>query len=66
MGKLGRPRKPVDEKRKRKTDTQRHRREGERMAREHDEALNSSTLWNVSIAADSARQREVTDGPERK
>jgi hypothetical protein len=30
----GRPRKTVEEKRARKSETQRHRREGERMARE--------------------------------
>ena len=35
----GRPRKTAEEKRARKTETQRHRREGERMAIEQDETL---------------------------
>jgi hypothetical protein len=48
--KAGRPRKTVDEKRKRKTETQRHRREGERMAREQADAIYSSTMWNRILA----------------
>jgi hypothetical protein len=63
MGKLGRPRKTIEEKRKRKTDTQRHRREGERMAREEADAIYSVHLVESDFA-DAPRDRDSAGVPQ--
>jgi hypothetical protein len=55
--KPGRPRKSVEEKRERKTATQRHRREGKRMAREQGDAIYSFHSVE-SDSGDSPRDRD--------
>lgn len=63
MGKVGRPRKTIEEKRRRKTETQRHRREGKRMAREQGDAIYSFHMVESDFA-DAPRDRDSSRPPE--
>jgi hypothetical protein len=65
MGKRrpGRPRKSVEEKRKRKTETQRHRREGERMAGELADAIYSFHMMESAIPP-KPRDRDAAEKHE--